>query len=51
MKNRTKKLRKKEENYIRIRKKIESINNVIIRIKERIRKNLLCVIGRSTLIG
>ena len=51
MKNRTKKLRKKEENYIRIRKKIESINNVVIRINERIRKNLLCVIGRSALIG
>ena len=40
MKNRTKKLRKKEENYIRIRKKIESINNVVIRMNERIRKSL-----------
>ena len=34
------KLRKKEENYDRIRKKIESINNVVIRINERIRKSL-----------
>ena len=39
LKNRTKKFRKKEENYVRIRKKIESVNNIVNRINERIRKS------------
>ena len=35
LKKRTKKFRKKEENYIRIRKKIESVKKVVSRINKR----------------